>query len=470
VGGRADRRVQPAAALLVVKPTLAPGRPLAAAAVQECGVHQPEQGAIERIHGDRWVQVQALPGRVAGVVQAGRVLDGQHVPLFDPHQRGGARGLHHFGGRHLRVAQEASQPDFARPVDAERLDLAEVGREIDDPAAGRQVAVDLAVAVAQVDVDGPALEPPQLLRGRARQLQVRDVDIGADGGVIDVVQEPAHRIDVIDQRQLERLQLQRDLQPQVGGVLAQLADVAHAGLPLLGRRNHLPLPDVLAQHQQHVLGIIFVGQIKVLAAALEVEALHAGVEVDQPDGDAGNADDGQPGPITLALDETAFLDGEVEGVGEDIDRIEAVVNWLETEYPSPAFPIPGSDGKARVGSTQYFAAYGAVERSYPLLRAGQPGPGETDPPEVLELMHRVTLIPMVRRTFGEDGKLTDALERYANAMKEVAAEKKAALIYLHASSKKTVDPLGLAASAAVDDGSQDDGFQFAHFQLAPVAD
>jgi hypothetical protein len=32
------------------------------------------------------------------------------------------------------------------------------------------------------------------------------------------------------------------------------------------------------------------------------------------------------------------------------------------------------------------------------LRGAQPGPGESDPPEVLDLMHRVTLIPMVRRT------------------------------------------------------------------------
>src|SRR5271167_1938169 len=82
----------------------------------------------------------------------------------------------------------------------------------------------------------------------------------------------------------------------------------------------------------------------------------------------------------------------------DIERIEAVVNWFETQYPSPAFPTPGSDGKPRVGSTQYFTAYGAVTRGYPLLRGAQPGPGETDPPAVLDLMHRVTLIPMVRRT------------------------------------------------------------------------
>ena len=32
------------------------------------------------------------------------------------------------------------------------------------------------------------------------------------------------------------------------------------------------------------------------------------------------------------------------------------------------------------------------------MRGAQPGPGETDPPEVLDLMHRVTLIPTVRRT------------------------------------------------------------------------
>src|SRR6202022_2645000 len=78
-------------------------------------------------------------------------------------------------------------------------------------------------------------------------------------------------------------------------------------------------------------------------------------------------------------------------------RLGAGVNWLETEYPSPAFPSRGIDTPPQVGSTQYFAAWGAAERGYPLLRGAQPGPGETDPPEVLDLMHRVTLIPTVRR-------------------------------------------------------------------------
>jgi 2-methylcitrate dehydratase PrpD len=112
------------------------------------------------------------------------------------------------------------------------------------------------------------------------------------------------------------------------------------------------------------------------------------------------------------VDVTARLCEEHDIAYADIDRIEAVVNWFETEYPSPAFPTPGSDGRPRVGSTQYFTAYGAATRGYPLLRGGEPRSGETDPPEVLDLMHRVTLIPMVRRTlfgpritvFAKDGR------------------------------------------------------------------
>jgi hypothetical protein len=97
------------------------------------------------------------------------------------------------------------------------------------------------------------------------------------------------------------------------------------------------------------------------------------------------------------VDVTAALCAEHNITYEQIERIEAVVNWLETEYPSPLFPSRGIETEPTVGSTQYFTAYGAAARGYPLLRGGQPGPGETDPPEVLDLMQRVTLIPTVRR-------------------------------------------------------------------------
>jgi MmgE/PrpD N-terminal domain len=98
------------------------------------------------------------------------------------------------------------------------------------------------------------------------------------------------------------------------------------------------------------------------------------------------------------VDVTARLCEEHNLRYADIDRIEALVNWLETEYPSPAFPSRGIDNPPQVGSTQYFTAWGAARRGYPLLRGDRPGPGETDPPEVLDLMHRVGLIPTMRRT------------------------------------------------------------------------
>jgi len=100
------------------------------------------------------------------------------------------------------------------------------------------------------------------------------------------------------------------------------------------------------------------------------------------------------------VDVTAALCREHNLTFTDIDRIEAVVNWFETEYPSPLFPITsrGLSATPGVGSTPYFTAYGAVTGGYPMLRGDRPGPGESDPPEVLDLMHRVTIIPVVRRT------------------------------------------------------------------------
>ena len=59
----------------------------------------------------------------------------------------------------------------------------------------------------------------------------------------------------------------------------------------------------------------------------------------------------------------------------------------------------------------------------------------------------ILITPMVRRIFGADGKLANELQRYADAMKEVAAEKKAPLIDLHTMSKALVEPLGSQGSA-----------------------
>jgi 2-methylcitrate dehydratase PrpD len=87
------------------------------------------------------------------------------------------------------------------------------------------------------------------------------------------------------------------------------------------------------------------------------------------------------------VDVTAALCREHDIQPAQVERVEAIVNWLETQYPSPAFPSASRTGGPAVGSTHYFSAYGVVRRGFPLLHSGE------DPPEVLDLMHRVRLIP-----------------------------------------------------------------------------
>lgn len=58
----------------------------------------------------------------------------------------------------------------------------------------------------------------------------------------------------------------------------------------------------------------------------------------------------------------------------------------------------------------------------------------------------ILVTPMVRRSFGPDGKIADNLAPYADAMKAVAAEKKAALIDLHTASTLLISNLGPTAA------------------------
>ena len=99
------------------------------------------------------------------------------------------------------------------------------------------------------------------------------------------------------------------------------------------------------------------------------------------------------------VDVTAQLCEENNIHYEDVERVEAVVNWLETQYPSPAFPSRREDAAARPGSTPYYTAYGVVKRGFPVLRGqGGDAAGAGDPPEVLDLMQRVTIIPSHQMT------------------------------------------------------------------------
>jgi 2-methylcitrate dehydratase PrpD len=93
------------------------------------------------------------------------------------------------------------------------------------------------------------------------------------------------------------------------------------------------------------------------------------------------------------IDVTAKLCEEHDIRYQDVDRAEAVVNWYETQYPSPAFPRTREDvGEPRPGSTRYYLAYAIVNRGFPLVGR------VVDSPEVLELMKRVTIIPSHQMT------------------------------------------------------------------------
>ncbi|HZA24985.1 MAG TPA: hypothetical protein VFA32_20715, partial [Dehalococcoidia bacterium] len=78
---------------------------------------------------------------------------------------------------------------------------------------------------------------------------------------------------------------------------------------------------------------------------------------------------------------------------DEIEKITVDMNWLETTYPSPAFPNPTRTSPG-VGSTHYFTAYTCIHGSYPPLRqrieAGEQAPGGE--PDVMGLLQRVEVV------------------------------------------------------------------------------
>ncbi len=73
------------------------------------------------------------------------------------------------------------------------------------------------------------------------------------------------------------------------------------------------------------------------------------------------------------------------------------MNWLETLYPSPAFPNTQRSAPG-VGSTHYFAAYTCVHGNYPPLKArinpeeAAPAASPGDDEMVMGLLNRVEII------------------------------------------------------------------------------
>jgi hypothetical protein len=80
----------------------------------------------------------------------------------------------------------------------------------------------------------------------------------------------------------------------------------------------------------------------------------------------------------------------------EIARVAVAMNWIETVYPSPAFPRFPDWNAPRVGGTQYFAAHAAVKGGYPVVGGrtfGPTGDRLDDDQAVLDFMReRVTLV------------------------------------------------------------------------------
>ncbi len=100
-----------------------------------------------------------------------------------------------------------------------------------------------------------------------------------------------------------------------------------------------------------------------------------------------------PGYNVAHVDVTAAICERDDIAPQAIERIECVVNWLETQYPSPSFPSKRTDiGGGREGP-QYYAAYAALTRSFPVTKNVQRNLGEDDPAGIEEMMRRVSVLP-----------------------------------------------------------------------------
>lgn len=78
---------------------------------------------------------------------------------------------------------------------------------------------------------------------------------------------------------------------------------------------------------------------------------------------------------------------------EQVDRVECVVNWLETQYPSPAFPSRRTDLEPGPEQPQYYAAYAILAGGFPVTKNVVQKVGEADPPGLDAMMQRVRVTP-----------------------------------------------------------------------------
>ena len=208
--------------------------------------------------------------------------------------------------------------------------------------AGGQVAVHLAVAVGEMDVPDETGHLLDVVEGGVREVEVRDVGVRPHRRMVDLLDEADQLVDVLEQRFVERLELQHDLETLGARVLAGALDRPLGYVPDRLAREHLAVPVVLADDEQHVPGAEKGALVDVRLDAVEREPLDRFVEVDQAERDADHRSDRQTGLLGGALDLVALGVGEVERVLEDVVRIEAdLLRLADAVQPTDLRAEPG---------------------------------------------------------------------------------------------------------------------------------
>lgn len=99
-----------------------------------------------------------------------------------------------------------------------------------------------------------------------------------------------------------------------------------------------------------------------------------------------------PGYNVAHIELTAALCARDGIRAEDVEHVECLVNWLETQYPSPAFPSRRNDSGPGPERPHYYVAYAILRGGFPVTKNVQVGIGEPDPPGLQALMVRVRVI------------------------------------------------------------------------------
>ena len=110
-------------------------------------------------------------------------------------------------------------------------------------------------------------------------------------GMVDLLDEAHELVHVLEQRLVERLELERDLEALRVRVLAGFRHHLLRHVPDRRAREHLAVPVVLADDEQHVAGTEIGALVDVRLDAVEREPAHRRVEVDDPEPDADDGAD-----------------------------------------------------------------------------------------------------------------------------------------------------------------------------------